>query len=248
MNGLANPETWASLRSTVEQIAKDRDFNFRRWLDCADMYAQLQKRFHELTETEAAHLRYLRREQEEVDQLTSRLEAASETLEAEREFITATFPYLYGPGTAYGPRAVAVMLVRHNLDVYVARRNETEKVYPGAWECCTGRVEPGQTIVQTALRELEEECGYKAGNVDGMIADRLQPVGVIHLGDNAPAGRVTLHLFRVDLVDGDQDPRHMEPQHRASWYRVGRDDEPLDKIAPATRTLLSTIWADNKLW
>ncbi|MCK9408145.1 MAG: NUDIX pyrophosphatase [Bacteroidetes bacterium] len=40
------------------------------------------------------------------------------------------------------------------------RRSLTEKVYPDIWQIVTGSIEQGETAVQGALRELNEETGY----------------------------------------------------------------------------------------
>ncbi len=42
------------------------------------------------------------------------------------------------------------------------RRSETEKLYPGLWQYITGSIEPGETAVEAALRELREETGFEA--------------------------------------------------------------------------------------
>ncbi len=41
------------------------------------------------------------------------------------------------------------------------RRSRTEKIYPDSWQIVTGSIEPGETALQGALRELKEETGYR---------------------------------------------------------------------------------------
>lgn len=40
------------------------------------------------------------------------------------------------------------------------RRSRTDTLYPDAWQIVTGSIETGETAVQGALRELQEETGY----------------------------------------------------------------------------------------
>jgi 8-oxo-dGTP pyrophosphatase MutT (NUDIX family) len=38
-------------------------------------------------------------------------------------------------------------------------------MYPGIWQCVTGKIELGETPDETALRELKEETGLSASNL-----------------------------------------------------------------------------------
>lgn len=39
------------------------------------------------------------------------------------------------------------------------QRNDDERLHPGMWQIITGTIGPGETAVQTARRELQEETG-----------------------------------------------------------------------------------------
>ncbi len=41
------------------------------------------------------------------------------------------------------------------------RRSESEQLYPGLWQYITGSIEPGETAVEAALREMREETGFE---------------------------------------------------------------------------------------
>jgi 8-oxo-dGTP pyrophosphatase MutT (NUDIX family) len=43
------------------------------------------------------------------------------------------------------------------------------RTYPGLWQCVTGRLEPGETIVQGALREVAEETGFGAAEIEAVF-------------------------------------------------------------------------------
>ena len=56
---------------------------------------------------------------------------------------------------------VAVAVVYRNGRLLVAKRHPHVHL-GGKWEFPGGKSEPGESAEQTALRELEEECGVKA--------------------------------------------------------------------------------------
>jgi 8-oxo-dGTP pyrophosphatase MutT (NUDIX family) len=45
-------------------------------------------------------------------------------------------------------------------------RRAPDRMYPGLWQCVTGRLEVGERIVDGALREVLEETGLKRADLD----------------------------------------------------------------------------------
>jgi dATP pyrophosphohydrolase len=70
------------------------------------------------------------------------------------------------------------------LEVAVLRRGPAGRC-PGSWETVHGRIEPTETPVQAARRELEEETGlvplrfYNASRVEAFYAHRADAVALI---------------------------------------------------------------------
>jgi isopentenyldiphosphate isomerase len=60
-------------------------------------------------------------------------------------------------------REAGVLLVRSSdLGVLFQKRSMKKKVLPGVWSTgCAGHVDYGSTVIETAIRELEEELGVK---------------------------------------------------------------------------------------
>lgn len=62
------------------------------------------------------------------------------------------------------PGAVAIVAIDENNEIILIKqfRKPIEKVI---WEIPAGKLEPGETPKECAIRELEEETGYKAENL-----------------------------------------------------------------------------------
>ena len=46
-----------------------------------------------------------------------------------------------------------------NEPIYLLLKRSSEQMYPGIWQCVTGKIEAGEKPHETALRELKEETG-----------------------------------------------------------------------------------------
>jgi len=94
------------------------------------------------------------------------------------------------------------------LDVLVLRRGAGGRC-PGAWETVHGSIEPGETPVQAALRELHEETGlaplrlYNASRVESFYRHRVDEVALVP-------------VF-VAFVDAAVEPRVSGEHDRTEW-------------------------------
>ncbi len=68
-----------------------------------------------------------------------------------------------------------------------------EKLDEGAWSIPKGLVEPGETLIEVALREFEEETGHAVGSATAPLP----------LGSIKQSGGKTVHAW---AVEGDMDP------------------------------------------
>ena len=95
----------------------------------------------------------------------------------------------------------------------------------GRWNGFGGKVEPGETIEEAAVRETSEECGVA-------IAE-MEKVGIHEFEFEKERGNILeVHVFRVDRWSGEPvETEEMEPR----WFVFS--DIPYD-----------TMWPDDRYW
>ena len=69
---------------------------------------------------------------------------------------------------------VSTLVLVHTPDLRVLLLERAD--YPGFWQSVTGSQEPGETLEETAVRELREETGIDAGAFGGVVDWRQQNV------------------------------------------------------------------------
>ncbi|MBI2762935.1 MAG: NUDIX domain-containing protein [Chloroflexi bacterium] len=72
----------------------------------------------------------------------------------------------------FRPDLVACWLFRTgpagDLEILLIRR-ATGRLYPGLWQCVTGKLEAGERIVTGALREVVEETGLRSSDFEAFM-------------------------------------------------------------------------------
>lgn len=116
-------------------------------------------------------------------------------------------------------------------------RRAPGRILPGLWQCVSGSLEEGERVAMGALRELAEETGFGAAEIEGFYD--LDLVNQFH--DPSVDGIVTAAVFAVRLRP-DAEPRLSHEHDGAHWHAL---EEARDQVIwPAYRTAIERIRDD----
>jgi ADP-ribose pyrophosphatase len=120
-------------------------------------------------------------------------------------------------------------IVRHPGSAVIMAVDTTERILlvkqfrlPAAqelWELPAGRLDPGETSLEAAMRELREETGYKAARWQKLVSFWPSPG---YVGE-----KMDIFLAQ-DLTPGEQKPMEDE-RITTQWFRVSEVDSMVRK-------------------
>jgi 8-oxo-dGTP pyrophosphatase MutT (NUDIX family) len=126
------------------------------------------------------------------------------------------------PGLTAASVALCVMSGPRGDTLLITRRAPGLRTHPGQWALPGGRRDPGESLAETALRELREETAVRAGAADvlGLLDDYVSRSGyvmtpvVIWGGDGHgelswPATEVT-RVYEIPIADLDVEPQFVQ--------------------------------------
>ncbi|TMG88816.1 MAG: dihydroneopterin triphosphate diphosphatase [Betaproteobacteria bacterium] len=98
---------------------------------------------------------------------------------------------------------ISTLVLVHTPDLRVLLLERAD--YPGFWQSVTGSQEPGETLGETAVRELREETGIDAGAFGGVVNWQLTNEYAIfpRWRHRYPAGTThnTEHVFALEVPE-----------------------------------------------
>lgn len=74
-------------------------------------------------------------------------------------------------------QVVCVILYDHNKKVLLQHRTEDALRLPGYWAFFGGGIEEGETILEAAAREIEEEVNFKSKNLQLIVKQKFKMLG-----------------------------------------------------------------------
>ncbi|WFE25892.1 NUDIX domain-containing protein [Solwaraspora sp. WMMD791] len=133
-------------------------------------------------------------------------------------------------------RCAAALIVDDDGRIFFQRRSPYRRLFPDTWDIVGGHVEPGETLLDTLHREVQEETGWR-------VAQILAEVGEYrYVGDDGIARVEVDYLVRVD---GDLAHPVLEPGKHTEFRWLRADElDVLDESADVNDGLIRRI-ADN---
>jgi dATP pyrophosphohydrolase len=123
-----------------------------------------------------------------------------------------------------GPGRVEVLLVRRS----------PSRTFPGLWQCVTGRLEEGERVPMAALREVAEEVGLGASELEAFY-DLDQVTSFYDEGSDAV---VSSAIFAV-RVGAEVEPTLSQEHNAARW--VGAEEAAALVVWPSYRSTIERI-------
>ncbi len=129
--------------------------------------------------------------------------------------------------------AVTAVITRDNKAL-ILKRSEKEVAFPGMWTIPGGKVEIGETVSNTILREVEEETSLKVVDTPKYLYDSefTRPDGL----------HVVVVAFSCEVSDGEA--KHSEDFTDLAW--VGMEELDNHDIIPNVKEELKKFFHDIK--
>lgn len=124
-----------------------------------------------------------------------------------------------------------LVFLEHNRQLLLLKGAATKKIWPNLYNGVGGHVEMGESIQQTALREIEEETGLAAN-----LIDRLLLKAVVNIvGDHDTVG-ILMFVFHGAVSTQKVTP---SDEGTLEWHSI--DDLPFDEMVPDLPSLIPVV-------
>lgn len=130
------------------------------------------------------------------------------------------------------PGAVAILPLVSATEICLLR-NERPVVGKTLWEIPAGTLEPGEAVEVAAVRELEEETGYRAGRFEKLTAFYPSPGCINEVTHLYVAHDLTAGAMRPE-IDENLHPETISLTQALAWVRDGTIQD--------AKTIVALLW------
>jgi ADP-ribose pyrophosphatase len=127
-----------------------------------------------------------------------------------------------------------VVIAQPAPDEIVLVRQHRHAIGEDTWEVCAGGIDPGETPEEAAIRELREECGFRARSIRRLWSAYSAPGFCNEL----------LHFFQTDAYDLGEQDLDAEEEIEIATFPLKRVIEMIerDELRDA-KTQVAVLWA-----
>lgn len=133
------------------------------------------------------------------------------------------------------PGAVAILPLVSATEICLLR-NERAALEKTLWEIPAGTLEPGEPIESAAIRELEEETGYRAARLEKLTAFYPSPGCINEITHVFVAHDLTPGPMRLE-IDENLHPEIVPLAQAMAWVRDGTIQDG--------KTIIALLWWTN---
>jgi 8-oxo-dGTP diphosphatase len=106
---------------------------------------------------------------------------------------------------------VHVLLIRHGREVLLSQRRDPNPAFDGLWHAPSGKLDAGESVLDAAVREADEEVGVLIDPAD------LDHVHTIHVNGSGPEPRLGL-FFATGHWIGEPVNREPDKCRSVRWF------------------------------
>jgi 8-oxo-dGTP diphosphatase len=106
-------------------------------------------------------------------------------------------------------KGTAIFLIQNNMILLLKRLTEPCK---GCWEVPAGKVDAGETVENTALREVLEETG--------LVVSLERNLGMNFFPNKIAEGMFESHMFTASIVSGALENKEPTKHEAAQWFSL----------------------------